>query len=153
MWIDLSDKSSNWIGTKAQRGLEFRPHLTPHYQSSFDAYKLFDWLLLYNVWHSNIETRSVSIYKLQKYGQERDRRESNKWHAINTQQENQTFAELHEQALGKQEHNISSYKENENTQRGRERRTVLICDDERDLLSMFAIALQESYDVLTAKSG
>jgi len=81
------------------------------------------------------------------------RRESNKWHAINTQQENQTFAELHEQVLRKQEHNISSYKENENTQRRRERRTVLICDDERDLLSMFAIALQESYDVLTAKLG
>jgi CheY-like chemotaxis protein len=82
-----------------------------------------------------------------------NRKESNKWHIINSQQENQTFAELYEQALRKQEHNISSYKENENTQRGRERRTVLVCDDERDLLLMFAIALQESYDVLTAKSG
>jgi CheY-like chemotaxis protein len=82
-----------------------------------------------------------------------NRKESNKWHIINLQQENQTFAELHEQALRKQEHNISSYKENENTQRGRERRTVLVCDDEKDLLFMFTIALQEGYDVLTAKSG
>jgi CheY-like chemotaxis protein len=82
-----------------------------------------------------------------------NRKESNKWHIINSQQENQTFAELHEQALRKQEHNISSYKENENTQRGRERRTVLVYDDEKDLLFMFTIALQEGYDVLTAKSG
>ena len=29
----------------------------------------------------------------------------------------------------------------------------MICDDERDLLLMFTIVLQESYDVLTAKSG
>jgi hypothetical protein len=82
-----------------------------------------------------------------------NRKESNKWHIINSQQENQTFAELYEQTLRKQEHNISSYKENENTQRGRERRTVLVCDDEKDLLFIFTIALQESYDVLTAKSG
>jgi DNA-binding response OmpR family regulator len=29
----------------------------------------------------------------------------------------------------------------------------LKCDDEKDLLFMFAVGLQESYDVLTAKSG
>ena len=51
--------------------------------------------------------------------------------------------------------NISNYKENENTRTSQlaERRRVLICDDERDLLFMFTIALQESYDVLTAKTG
>jgi response regulator RpfG family c-di-GMP phosphodiesterase len=93
---------------------------------------------------------------LEKCGQERNRRESAKWHIINTQQKNQTFAELHEQAQRKQEHGISPYKENENTRTSKRvgrKRTVLICDDERDLLFMFTIALQESYDVLTAKSG
>ena len=108
--------------------------------------KLFDWLLLYNVWHSNIETRSISIYELEKFGQERERREPNKWHAINIQQENQTFTEQL-----KQEHDNPSCRVNENTPVGK--RTVLICDDERDLLFMFRITLQESYDVLTAKSG
>jgi response regulator RpfG family c-di-GMP phosphodiesterase len=52
--------------------------------------------------------------------------------------------------------NISFYKENENTRSSElagRRRTVLICDDQRDLLLMFTIALQESYDVLTAKTG
>jgi CheY-like chemotaxis protein len=29
----------------------------------------------------------------------------------------------------------------------------LICDDERDLLLMFAISLQANYNVLTAKTG
>jgi CheY-like chemotaxis protein len=33
------------------------------------------------------------------------------------------------------------------------RQTVLICDDESDLLLMFAVGLQASYNVLTAKSG
>ncbi len=123
------------------------------YMPFFKNHKLFRLLLLYEIWYSNIETRSTSIYELEKSGQEMNRRESNKWHIINSQQENQTFAELHKQALRKQEHNISSYKENENTQRGRKRRTVLVCDDEKDLLFMFTIALQESYDVLTAKTG
>ena len=51
--------------------------------------------------------------------------------------------------------NILNYNENENTRTSEqaERRRVLICDDERDLLLMFTIALQESYDVLTAKTG
>jgi CheY-like chemotaxis protein len=67
--------------------------------------------------------------------------------------------ELHEQAQRKQERNdIQSYKENENIYLGTseqepKRRTVLICDDERDLLLMFAIELQTKYNVLTAKSG
>jgi hypothetical protein len=44
--------------------------------------------------------------------------------------------------------NISFYKENENTRSSElaeRRRTVLICDDQRDLFLMFTIALQESY--------
>ena len=65
--------------------------------------------------------------------------------------------ELHEQAQRKQERNIQSYKANENnirnSQQETRRRTVLICDDERDLLLMFAIELQTKYNVLTAKSG
>lgn len=118
---------------------------------------MFERLLLYHTWYFNIETRSISIYELKKSGQERNRRQSNKWDIISTQQKNETFAELHEQAETKQRSNISSYKENENentlTSELAERRRVLICDDERDLLFMFTIALQESYDVLTAKTG
>src|ERR1051326_4938946 len=117
-------------------------------------------LLLYKIWNSSIETRSISIYHLKKYGKERNRGESNKWPVISRQQKDEILAELHEQKQSqrKQERNISSYKENENTQtseqvRRRRKRTVLICDDERDLLFMFRITLQESYDVLTAKSG
>jgi CheY-like chemotaxis protein len=76
---------------------------------------------------------------------------------ISRQQKNQAFAELHEQEREqrKQERNFSSYKDNENTRTSERvrRKTVLICDDEKDLLLMFTIALQESYDVLTAKSG
>jgi response regulator RpfG family c-di-GMP phosphodiesterase len=41
----------------------------------------------------------------------------------------------------------------EQKRRSRSRRTVLICDDERDLLLMFAIELRTKYNVLTAKSG
>jgi DNA-binding response OmpR family regulator len=33
------------------------------------------------------------------------------------------------------------------------RHTVLICDDEEDLLSMYAAALKKHYNVLTASSG
>jgi hypothetical protein len=33
------------------------------------------------------------------------------------------------------------------------RRTVLICDDERDLLLIFAIELETKYNVMTAASG
>jgi CheY-like chemotaxis protein len=91
-----------------------------------------------------------------------NRRQSNNWHIIRTPQKNEIFAELHEQAQRKQARNISSYKENEIIGTGEQevrrsssttRRTVLICDDEKDLLLMFTIGLQESYDVLTAKSG
>jgi CheY-like chemotaxis protein len=118
---------------------------------------LFELLLLYQPWYSNIETKSISLYQLEKPGLEGVSSESNKWHILNTQQKNEIFAELQEQAQQKREHNISSYKVNENTQiseqRARSKRTVLICDDEKDLLFMFTIALQESYDVLTAKSG
>ena len=117
-------------------------------------------LLLYKIRNSSIETRSISIYHLKKYGKERNRGESNKWPIIGRQRKDEILAELHEQEQSqrKQERNISSYKENENTQtseqvRRRRKRTVLICDDERDLLFMFRITLQESYDVLTAKSG
>jgi hypothetical protein len=37
-------------------------------------------------------------------------------------------------------------------QERRSRRTVMICDDERDILLMFAIELQTKYNVLTAQS-
>jgi response regulator RpfG family c-di-GMP phosphodiesterase len=92
---------------------------------------------------------------LENCGQERNRRQSNKWDIISIQQKNETFAELHEQAERMQGSNILNYNENENTRTSEqaERRRVLICDDERDLLLMFTIALQESYDVLTAKTG
>lgn len=35
----------------------------------------------------------------------------------------------------------------------RRRRTVMICDDERDLLLMFSIELETKYNILTAESG
>jgi CheY-like chemotaxis protein len=107
--------------------------------------------------YSNIETRSISTYELENRGRERNRRESNEWYIISTHQKNEAFAELPEQAQRKEERNISYYKENENNIRTSEqeaiKRTVLICDDERDLLLMFAIELQTKYNVLTAKSG
>jgi response regulator RpfG family c-di-GMP phosphodiesterase len=38
-------------------------------------------------------------------------------------------------------------------QRRSKRKTVMICDDERDILKMFAIELPRKYNVLTAQSG
>jgi CheY-like chemotaxis protein len=105
---------------------------------------------------------------LEKRGRERKRIvESNEWyHLLNRQQRRKkAFAKLYRQAQRqrKQGSNIfSSYKENEliGTTREQEvrrtddtRRTVMVCDDERDLLLMFTIGLQASYDVLTTKSG
>ena len=50
---------------------------------------------------------------------------------------------------------FSSCKKDENGENGaiRRRRTVMICDDERDLLLMFAIELETKYNILTAESG
>jgi CheY-like chemotaxis protein len=44
-------------------------------------------------------------------------------------------------------------KKDENNKSGTRRRTVMICDDERDLLLMFAIELETKYNVMTAASG
>jgi CheY-like chemotaxis protein len=107
---------------------------------------------------SPIATRSISIYQLEKRGGER-KRESNERYIISRYQENKPFAELYGQAQGTQEKAILSHKEEENIttieqeRRSISKRTVLICDDERDLLLMFAIELRTKYNVLTAKSG
>ena len=60
---------------------------------------------------------------------------------------------------GTEERATLSHKEEENIgtreqeRRSRSKRTIMICDDERDLLLMFAIELRTKYNVLTAKSG
>jgi response regulator RpfG family c-di-GMP phosphodiesterase len=97
--------------------------------------------------------RSISIYQPEKQDGER---EFNQCHIISRQRKNKTFAE--QQVLqGREEVVILSYnKEDEsiiNGEQRRSKRTVMICDDERDLLLMFAIELQTKYNVLTAESG
>jgi CheY-like chemotaxis protein len=105
--------------------------------------------------------RSISIYQPEKGDGER---EFNQCHIISRQRKNKTFAEEQQGLQAREEEDevvILSYnKGDENITNGEQkrrsrsrRRTVLICDDERDLLLMFAIELRTKYNVLTAKSG
>jgi response regulator RpfG family c-di-GMP phosphodiesterase len=48
---------------------------------------------------------------------------------------------------------IEEYIRNRERRRNRSKRTVMICDDEKDILLSFAIELQTKYNVLTAESG
>ena len=104
--------------------------------------------------------RSISIYQ-PKNGIEG--REFNQCHIISRQRKNKTIAKL-EEALqatrgeGQEEVVILSYNIEKNVRNGEQRinrskRTVMICDDEKDILLAFAIELQTKYNVLTAESG
>jgi response regulator RpfG family c-di-GMP phosphodiesterase len=97
--------------------------------------------------------RSISIYQPEKQDGER---EFNQCHIISRQRKNKIFAEQQIPQGREEEVVILSYKEHENTRNAeqrRSRRTVMICEDERDLLLMFAIELRTKYNVLTAESG
>ena len=104
--------------------------------------------------------RSISIYQ-PKNGIEG--REFNQCHIISRQRKNKTIAKL-EEALqatrgeGQEEVVILSYNIEKNVRNGEQRinrskRTVMICDDEKDILLAFAIELQTKYNVLTAECG
>jgi CheY-like chemotaxis protein len=113
-------------------------------------------LFLYLKRYSPIATKSISIYQLEKGEGERNR-EFKERHIIIRHQKYKPFAELQGQAQqGREEMVILSYKEEDNIrnrEQGRTKRTVMICDDERDILLMFAIELRTKYNVLTAQSG
>lgn len=107
--------------------------------------------------------RSISIYQ-PKNGIERERK-FNQCHIISKELKNKIFtkqqksAAPHETRKGEeQEVVILSYsieqdiRDGEKT-RDKSKRTVMICDDEKDILFAFSIELQTKYNVLTAESG
>jgi response regulator RpfG family c-di-GMP phosphodiesterase len=97
--------------------------------------------------------RSISIYQPENREVER---EFNQCHIIRRQRKNKIFAEQQGLQGRDEEVVILPYKEDENIrngEQGKSRRTVMICDDERDILLAFAIELQTKYNVLTAGSG
>lgn len=120
-------------------------------------------ILLYEIRYYDIETRSISVCQQEKYGLQRIR-DFNDCYVISIQQRTKKApSKLRVQEQRKQESNDNPYykeneliaitREQEVTRNSNTRRTVLICDDEKDILLMFAICLQASYDVLTSKSG
>jgi CheY-like chemotaxis protein len=107
--------------------------------------------------------RSISIYQ-PKNGIERERK-FNQCHIISKERKNKIFtkqqksAAPHDTRKGEeQEVVILSYsieqdiRDGEKT-RDKSKRTVMICDDEKDILFAFSIELQTKYNVLTAESG
>jgi hypothetical protein len=106
--------------------------------------------------------KSISIYKPKNGIGER---EFNQCRVISRQRKNrinakrevlQKLEEREERERG--EVVIVSYNIEENVRNGEQRsdrskRTVMICDDEKDVLLAFAIELQTKYNVLTAESG
>ena len=103
--------------------------------------------------------RSISIYQPKNGIGER---EFNQCHVINRQRKMKTIAKQRVEAAlqGRKEEEvvILSYNIEENVRNAEQRtdkrkRTVMICDDKKDLLLAFAIELQTKYNVLTAKSG
>jgi CheY-like chemotaxis protein len=113
--------------------------------------------------------RSISIYQPKNGIGER---QFNQYHIISKHRRNKIFAKqegeegeeeavLQERGIvGEREDEvvILSYNIEKNVRNGEERtnksrRTVLICDDEKDILLAFSIELQTKYNVLTAESG
>jgi len=105
--------------------------------------------------------RLISIYQPKN---ETGEREFNQCHIISKQRKNEIFAKQEvEVALqdlqGRKEevailsYTIEEYIRNRERRRNRSKRTVMICDDEKDILLSFAIELQTKYNVLTAESG
>jgi CheY-like chemotaxis protein len=107
--------------------------------------------------------RSISIYQPKN---EIGERKFNQCHIISKQRKNKVFAKRQEaatlQGTGKgeaeQEVIILSYNMEQNVRDGektrdKSKRTVMICDDEKDILLAFSIELQTKYNVVTAESG
>jgi CheY-like chemotaxis protein len=105
--------------------------------------------------------RSISIYQPRNGIGER---EFNQCHIISRQRKNRLSANrevlqaIEEGEGGREEVAILSYSIEENVRNAEQRsdtrkRTVMICDDEKDILLAFSIELQTKYNVLTAKSG
>ena len=104
--------------------------------------------------------RSISIYQPENG---RGEREVSQCHLIGRQRRNKIIAKQEETLQGRGERvqgevTILSYNIEESIRNGEQRvstskRTVLICDDEKDILLAFAIGLQTKYNVLTAESG
>src|SRR5919202_106093 len=89
--------------------------------------------------------------------------EFNQCHVISRQRKKKTIAKQRVEAAvqGRREGEevvMLSYSIEENVRNAEQRsdkrkRTVMICDDEKDILLAFSIELQTKYNVLTAKSG
>ena len=108
--------------------------------------------------------RSISIYQPRNGIGER---EFNQYHIISRQLKNKTIAKQEEvdaalrgrrERGGEEEVVMLSYNIEENVRNAEQRsdtrkRTVMICDDKKDILLSFAIELQTKYNVLTAESG
>jgi CheY-like chemotaxis protein len=105
---------------------------------------------------------SISIYQPKN---EIGEREFNQCHIISKQRKNEIFAKEGEVEVALQDlqgrkeevailsYTIEEYIRNRERRRNRSKRTVMICDDEKDILLSFAIELQTKYNVLTAESG
>src|ERR671938_503260 len=106
--------------------------------------------------------RSISIYQPRNGIGDR---EFNQYHVISRQRKRKTIAKQRVEAAPqgrreeeKEEVVMLSYDIEENVRNAEQRsdktkRTVMICDDEKDILLAFSIELQTKYNVLTAKSG
>jgi CheY-like chemotaxis protein len=106
--------------------------------------------------------RSISIYQPRNGIGER---EFNQCHVISRRRKRKTIAKQRVGAApqGREEEKeevvMLSYNMEENVRNAEQRRgdprkrTVMICDDEKDILLAFSIELQTKYNVLTAKSG
>ena len=108
--------------------------------------------------------RSISIYQ-PKNEIERERK-FNQCHIIRKERKNKIFAKQqksaapHETRKGEEQEEvvILSYSIEQNIRDGdktsnKSKRTVMVCDDEKDILLAFSIELQTKYNVLTAESG
>jgi len=105
---------------------------------------------------------SISIYQPKNGIGER---EVSQCHLIGRQRKNKIIAKREETLHGigereeeEEEVTILSYDIEESIRNGEQRgstskRTVMICDDEKDILLAFAIELQTKYNVLIAESG
>ncbi|HZA07100.1 MAG TPA: response regulator [Nitrososphaeraceae archaeon] len=100
--------------------------------------------------------RSISIYQPKSGIGER---KFNQCHIISKHRKNKIFAKQ-ERGGGEREQGvvILSYNIEQNIRDGektsdKSKRTVMVCDNEKDILSAFSIELQTKYNVLTAESG
>ena len=96
--------------------------------------------------YSSNETKSISLYQVEKRNGE--------LHIISGNKKNKRFTEEQKRAQRREEEEEVATLTHKDDEIGRaSTRTVMVCDDERDILLSFAIRLQAKYNVLTAKSG